>query len=241
LATRNADFLLTHLWKDGKLHRSWRDGKITNEVFLEDYAALILGLLELYQTDFNERWFNSARELADEMIEKFNDPAGGFFDTPADGEALILRLKDVQDNATPSGNALACEALIKLASYTDEGRYRDLAEKALGLITKFALRYPLGFGRWLSAAQLAAGTLKQVAVVGEAGDPNFQRMLKALRAEYRPGVVAAASSFPIKEDAPALLKDRGMTDGKATAYVCESFVCKLPVTDANAMLEHLNS
>lgn len=241
LAVRNADFLLTCLRAEGKLRRSWRDGKVTNEVFLEDYAALILGLLELYQTDFNESWFNPAKELADEMIQLFSDPEGGFFDTPNDGEKLLIRPKDVQDNATPSGNALACEVLIKLAAYTNEGRYRDIAEKALGLVTRFALQYPLGFGRWLSAAQLASGALKQVAAVGEAGDPDYQRLLKAIRAEYRPGVVVAASSSLIKENAPALLKDRVTINGKATAYVCEGFVCNLPVTDEDAMLAQLNS
>lgn len=241
LATRNADFLLTHLRRDGKLHRSWRDDKTTNEVFLEDHASLILGLLELYQTDFNERWFNSAKELADEMIQKFSDPAGGFFDTPVDGENLLFRPKDVQDNATPSGNALACEALIKLAAFTNEGRYRDLAEKALELVTKVALRYPLGFGRWLTAAELVSGTLNQVAAVGEAEDPHFQRLIQAVRAEYRPAMVTAASPFPIKENAPALLKDRVMVDGKATVHVCEGFFCKLPTTEVEMLIEQLKS
>lgn len=241
LAARNAEFLLTNLRTNGKLHRSWRDGKTTNEVFLEDYAALILGLIELYQTDFNSKWFNVAQELADEMVDKFSDPAGGFFDTPNDGETLLIRPKDVQDNATPSGNALACEALIKLSAFSDKGNYRDLAENALGLVSKFALRYPLGFGRWLTAAQLASGTLKQVAVVGEAGDTSFQRMLKALRVEYRPSVVVAASSFHINENAPALLHDRGMVNGKATVYVCEGFVCKQPSTESESIGELLNA
>lgn len=241
LAVRNAEFLLTHLRPGGSLRRAWRDAKTTNEVFLEDYAALILGLLELYQTDFNQRWFAAARELADEMIEKFSDPAGGFFDTPNDGENLLIRPKDLQDNATPCGNSLACEALIKLAAFTDEGAYRDLAEKALSLATAFSLRYPLGFARWLTAAQLATGTLKQVAALGEAQDPNFQRLLQALRAEYRPGVVAAASSSLIKENAPALLRERAMLNGQATVYVCEGFVCKQPTTEVDALIEQLNS
>ncbi|MFN3492412.1 MAG: thioredoxin domain-containing protein, partial [Anaerolineales bacterium] len=148
LAARNAEFLLSKLRPNKKLVRAWRDGKTTDEVFLEDYAALILGLLELYQTDFDNKWFASAKELADEMIEKFSDSAGGFFDTPNDSENLLFRPKDVQDNATPCGNSLACEALIKLAEYTGEGKYRDLAEKSLSLITSFTLRYPLGFARW---------------------------------------------------------------------------------------------
>ncbi|HNA87652.1 MAG TPA: thioredoxin domain-containing protein [Anaerolineales bacterium] len=239
MAVQNADFILTNLRPNGQLRRAWRDGKTTNAVFIEDYAALVLGLIELYQTDFNERWFTAARELADEMIEKFQDAEGGFFDTPSDGENLLFRPKDVQDNATPSGNALACEALIKLAAYTDEGRYRDLAEKSLGLVTRFALRYPLGFARWLSAAQLASGTLKQVAVLGEAGDPDFQRLLNVIRSEYRPSVVVAASSYPISKNAPALLNERALMEGKATAYVCEGFVCKMPVTDERALREQL--
>ncbi len=163
LATRNAEFLLNALRPNGKLKHSWRDGKTTDEVFLEDYASLILGLFELYQTDFNNRWFTSAKELADEMIELFSDPAGGFFDTSKDGEVLLLRPKDVQDNATPSGNALACEALLKLAEFTGEGKYRDLAEKALGLVVGMSVRYPTAFGRWLSAADFALGNTKQVA------------------------------------------------------------------------------
>ncbi|MBK6794138.1 MAG: thioredoxin domain-containing protein [Anaerolineales bacterium] len=241
LAIHNAEFLLSSLRPNGQLRRAWREGKTTNEVFLEDYAALILGLLELYQTDFNEKWFSSARELADEMIEKFTDPSGGFFDTPQDGENLLFRPKDVQDNATPSGNALACEALLKLAAYTDEGKYRDLAENSLKLVTQFTLRYPLGFGRWLTAAELAAGTLKQVAAVGEAQDPSFQGLLKAIRAEYRPSVVVAASPSSSKENTPALLQERGMINGKATVYVCEGFVCKQPTTEVEILIEQLNS
>ncbi len=241
LATRNAEFLITNLRPDGKLRRSWRDGKTTHEVFLEDYAALILGLLELYQTDFNAQWFAAAKELADEMIEKFSDPNGGFFDTPNDGENLLFRPKDVQDNATPSGNALACEALLKLAAYTDDGKYRDIAEKAFGLVTKFVMQYPLGFGRWLTAANLATGKMKQVAAVGEVGDPDFQRLIKAIRSEYRPGMVVAASSVSEKYNPPALLHDRPKMNGKATVYVCEGFVCKQPTTEVGTLIEQLNS
>ena len=240
LATRSAKFLLSELRPNRKLRRAWREGKTTNVVFLEDYAALILGLLELYQTDFNNKWFTAAKELADEMIERFNDPEGGFFDTPHDGEKLIIRPKEIQDNATPSGNSLACQALIKLAAYTDEGKYRDIAEKSLSLITGFVLRYPLGFANWLSATENAAGKMKQVAVLGEAGDENFQRMLHALRAEYRPGLITAASSYPIKEGSPALLNGRVMLEDKPTAYVCEGFVCKLPVVELQALIEQLN-
>ena len=241
MATRNANFILSELRPSGQLCRAWRDGSTTNAVFLEDYASLILGLLELYQTDFDNKWFASAHELANEMIEKFNDPNGGFFDTPHDGETLLIRPKDISDNATPSGNALACEALLKLAAYTDNGKYRDLAEQALAIMGDSALRYPLGFARWLSVAENAQGNIKQIAVMGEAGEEMFERMLKAVRAEYRPGVVVAASSYPPPENAPALLNDRALMNGEATAYVCEGFVCKVPTNDPEKLIAQLNT
>jgi len=240
LAARNADFLLTALRPGGKLCRSWRAGRTTGEVVLEDFAALILGLLELYQTDFNERWFASAQELADEMIARFSDQSGGFFDTPADGEALVLRPKDLQDNATPSGNALACEALLTLAAFTGKNAYRDQAEKALGLVAEAAVRTPTAFARWLSAADHALGHIKQVAALGNMRDPDFQAILEAIRKGYKPAMVVAASAYPPSQAAPALLADRPLLDGKATVFVCEGFVCNKPVTEVEQLKELLD-
>jgi len=239
LAARNTEFLLSALRLDGRLRRAWREGKTTNEVFLEDYAALILGLLELYQTDFDDKWFVSAKELADEMIERFADPEGGFFDTPNDAETLLIRPKDLQDNAAPCGNSLACEALLTLAAFTDEGKYRDLAEKSLSLVSDFAMRYPLGFARWLSAAEIAMNNGRQVAVLGDAEEKTFKEMIRLIRSEYRPGVVVAASSLPIPKDSPALLAGRQMLNGKTTAYVCEGFICKLPAANAETLKTQL--
>jgi uncharacterized protein YyaL (SSP411 family) len=239
VATRNAEFLLNSLRVNGKLKRSWREGKVTNEVFLEDYAALILGLLELYQTDFNDKWFAAAKELADGMIESFDDPNGGFFDTPKDSENLLLRPKDLQDNATPSGNALACEALLKLAAFTDNGKYRDFAEKALGLVVDMAARYPTAFARWLSAADFALGYVKQVAVLYEAQGGDASDLIRVIQSAYRPNVIVTASSYPPPNEAPSLLKERPLKNGKTTVYVCEGFVCKNPVTSITELKDLL--
>ncbi len=236
LTTRNANFLLTHLRRDGKLCRSWRDGKTTDEVFLEDYAALILGLIELYQTDFDNKWFKAAVGLTEEMIQRFSDSTGGFFDTPVDGESLLVRPKDLQDNATPSGNALATEALLKLAALTGRGDFRDLAESALRQVSGLAVRFPTGFGRWLGAAEFAGAQVRQVAiVVGEGGQDSARELINAARAEFRPNVVVAAARHPIEEGAPELLRDRPLVEGKSAAYVCEGFVCKRPVTGAEEL------
>jgi uncharacterized protein YyaL (SSP411 family) len=239
LATRNATFLLSALRPNGKLKRSWREGRVTNEVFLEDYAALVLGLLELYQTDFNNKWFVSAKELTDEMIELFSDPASGFFDTPKDGEILLLRPKDMQDNATPSGNALACEALLKLAEFTGEGRYRDLAEKSLGLVVGMATRYPTAFARWLSAADFALGKVKQIAVVYEADGDHASELIRFVQSRFRPNLVLAASPYPPAKESPPLLMNRPLKDGQTTIYVCEGFICRNPVTSIAELQELL--
>ena len=229
LATRSANCLLSNLYISGKLHRAWRDGKRTDQVFLEDYAWLIIGLLELYQTNFDNRWFAAATELADDMIIRFSDLNGGFFDTPNDAETLLIRPKDLQDNATPSGSALACEALLKLSAFTDKGQYRDAAEKALRLIMDIALRYPTGFARWLSAADFALDNGRQIAVVFDAMNEETQQMIQFIQAKYRPNAIIAASAYPPPKSAPALLMDRPLKENKPTVYVCEHFVCKQPV------------
>jgi uncharacterized protein YyaL (SSP411 family) len=233
LATRNAEFLLGDLRPGGRLKRSWRQGKVTNEVFLEDYAALILGLIELYQTDFKEQWFADAQELTQEMLDLFSDPNGGFFDTSVDNKEILLRPKDLQDNAVPSGNALACEALLKLSAFTDNGRYRDLAEASLKLVANHALRYPTSFARWLSAADFALANVKQVAVAFPSDREEARGLLQTIQAEYRPNLIVAASSYPPSSQAPSLLIDRPLKDSRPTVYVCEGFVCQMPVTSAS--------
>jgi uncharacterized protein len=238
-ATRSADFLLTQLRPGGQLCRTWRAGKTSPEVFLEDYAALILGLLDLYETDFNTRWFAAAQELAGEMIQRFDDPEGGFFDTPSDGETLLIRPKDLQDNATPCGNSLAVEALLRLAALTDRADFRTKAEDSFRLVAEAAIRYPTAFARWLGAADFALSSVKQVAVVGDPATAETKALLARVRAGWRPNLVAATSPLPLPKDAPALLHKRPMLDGKPTAYVCEGFVCKTPVNTPQALRELL--
>ena len=235
VATRNADFLLTALRADGRLRRVWRAGNVSDAVFLDDYAALINGLIDLYQTDFNPRWFAAAQELVDEMIVRFADPAGGFFDTPADGETLLLRPKDLQDNAVPSGSALAVDALLKLAAFGERDDYRVHAEQSFNLIAEHALRYPTAFARWLCAMDFAITPTRQVAIVGDAAAPETQSLLRVVRQNYQPHLVLAASDFPPPPGSPTLLNDRPLLNGKPAAYVCEGFVCKMPVGTAEEL------
>ena len=240
-ATRSADFLLREMRPNGKLCRTWRAGKTSPEVFLEDYAALTLGLLDLYETDFDNRWFAAAQELADEMITRFANPDGGFFDSPSDGETLLLRPKELQDNATPSGNALAVEALLRLAALTDRADHRTLAEQTFRLVAENAVRHPTAFARWLGAADFALSTVKQVAVVGDPAQSETQALLAEVRASWRPNLVIATSALPLPPSAPPLLAERPMLENQPTAYVCEGFVCKTPVNNAEDLKKLLEN
>ncbi len=230
IATRNADFLLTALRPNGRLRRTWHEGTNGQEAYLDDYASPILGLLELYQTDFDNRWFVAARHLADEMLARFTDPVGGFFDTPDGAEQLIIRPKDLQDNAIPSGNALATEALLTLAALTGRTKWRRLAEKSLGLVTDLAVRYPTSFGRWLCVGDFALAKETQVAIIGDPADKRTVGLIAEVRTKWRPNLVIAVSPAPLPPGAPDLLADRPMINGQPTAYMCEGSVCRQPVT-----------
>ncbi len=231
IARKNAKFLLSELFSSGKLHRAWRKGKTTEVVFLEDYAALILALIELYQTDFDNAWFVQALELTEQMLSLFNDPAGGFFDTPEDGEQLVIRPKDLQDNAIPCGNSMACEALLRMAALTGRADFRQKAESMLEIVAEQAVSFPLGFCRWLSALDFALSDIRQIAIVGDLNTKDARSMIAFLHDGYHPHWIASASFLPLLEQAPELLHNRPMAGGKTTAYVCEGFICKQPVTD----------
>ena len=234
-ASRNARFLLDNLYINDRLLRSWREGQAKHNAYLEDYAGLILALLALYQSDPNQEWYTTALKLADEMVAHFADPNGGFFDTRDDHEALLVRPKDIQDNATPSGNALAATALLQLATYGDRSKWRSIAEDMLASIQNALLRYPTSFAQWLSAADFAVGPTREVAIIGNLDDARTQALLKTLWKSYRPRQVTAISSYPPGPGSPALLTDRPLLNNQPTAYVCQGFVCLQPVNSPDEM------
>ncbi len=240
-AIRNARFLLDNLYVDGRLLRSWRAGQAKHNAYLEDYAALVHALLALYQSDPNPEWYAAALNLADEMVAHYADPNGGFFDTRDDHEKLLVRPKDIQDNATPSGNALAAAALLELSAYGDRNAWRSLAEEMLGDIQNAALRYPTAFAQWLCAADFAVGPTHEVAIIGQRDDPKTQELLKALWKSYRPRQVTAISAHPPGPGSPALLQERPMRNAQPTAYVCQGFVCLQPVNSPDEMEAQLAS
>jgi uncharacterized protein len=230
-ARQNAAFLLEALHPGDRLLRSWREGKAAHNAYLEDYAALILGLLALYQSDPDPKWYARAEELSDDMVSNFRDPEGGFFDTRHDHEPLLRRPKDLQDNATPAGNSLASLALLQLSALSGKGEWQDLAEEMLGSIQQAAARYPTSFGKWLSALDFAANPVHEAALIGDPDDPKTLALLEVLWETYRPHLVGAISSYPPPAGSPALLKDRPLKDDLPSVYLCQNFVCRRPIND----------
>lgn len=240
-AVLNAEFLYETMWVDGRLLRTWKAGSEAKyNGYLEDYAYLADGLLALYQNVFDERWFVWARELADVMLTHFHDQKdGGFFDTSDDHEQLIYRPKDVQDNATPSGNAMAAGVLLQLSLYTGEGRYWDVAETAVSGLYAPMLQHPSAFGQWLCAATFLLGEPQEVAIVGDTAKPDAEALIHTVFAQYRPNQVVAMGGGD--DTAVPLLQERKWLNDKATAYVCWRFVCQQPVNEPEALAAQLGS
>jgi uncharacterized protein len=244
IAERNADFLLRELRQgNGRLLRTWKRrpehaegaGEAKLNGYLEDYSYLIEGLLELYQTTFDPRWFLAAQELAETVIAHFQAPNGGFFDTSDDHESLITRPRDLQDNATPSGGAMATTVLLKLAGLTNELRYVDIAQQALAQMQPMMSQYPLGFGQWLQALSYTLAKPMEIAIIGERQKADTRDMLRVVTEKYQPFQIIALGDPNTRTPAVPLLQDRKQIDGRATAYVCVDFSCRAPVTEPEAL------
>ncbi len=240
-AIRNAHFLLDNLYRADRLWRSWHNGLVSHNAYLEDYAALCLALLTLYQSDPDPYWYTWALKLADEIVRHFVDPAGGFFDTRHDHERLLIRPKGLQDNPTPSGNALAAMALLYLAAYGDRIEERDRVEAMLAAMSQTMLRYPTTFSFWLSTADFAIGPIYEVALLGNNEHPERQRMQRVLWQTYYPRMLMAIGDWPIPPGSPAFLQERSLVNGQPTAYVCHNQTCLLPVHTATDLERQLQA
>ena len=241
-----ADFVWHHLRDEGgRVLRSWREGIAGVRGFADDYALLAGAFLTLYETTSDLRWFVAARELCDTLLDLFADQErGGFFQTGSDADELVVRPKDLYDNAVPSGNSAAAEALLRLALFTGERKYEDAALSALRLLRDVMTSAPGGFGQALCALDLYLDHSYEVAIVGDPEAADTRALVdEVVRARWRPNLVLAVAS-PIDADAVEmvpLLAERPQLGEKATAYVCQRFVCRLPVTEASALTSALDA
>jgi uncharacterized protein YyaL (SSP411 family) len=241
-AVKNATFITTQM-KDGeRLLRSWKDGPSRIKGYLEDYAMVGAGLLVLYEATFDRRWLDESRRLADQARLLFWDAGEEkFFDTGADQETLVVRPRNLFDNAVPSGTSVAIEWLLRLAVLFGEDRYETLALKALRPMADLMTRYPSGFGRYLSALDFHLGPVAEVVLVWPDGSGPGP-LAETAFSRYMPNrvVVGAPARSPAAAGLP-LLADRPAVGSKPTAYVCRRSVCQLPVTDPAGLVTQLDA
>ncbi|HEY8504715.1 MAG TPA: thioredoxin domain-containing protein, partial [Gemmataceae bacterium] len=244
-ARRAADFVLSNMRAaDGKLFRTCAVGgpaKLSG--YLEDYAFLADGLVTLYEADFDPRWPEAAAGLAGVILAEFADPAGpGFFYTGTAHEALITRAKDQHDGSTPSGNAMAVTALLRLGELTGRREFTAKAGETLRGFAGLMRQSPAAAGQMLTALDFHLGPVKEFAVVGPRDDGETRRVLRAVRGRYLPNKVVAYHD-PAAGDPPALLRPllegRGMVEGRVTTYVCENYTCQAPLVGAEAVEQAL--
>ena len=238
-----AEFVLGALrGPDGRLLRSWRDGRQGGPGYLDDYACMAEACLTLYETTFDLRWLREAKRLAAALLELFADPGGdGLYQTGADAEPLVVRPRELFDNAVPAGSSVAADVLQRLGRLTGEQAWERAGLAALRPVLGVAARAPTGFGHALGAVDFALSRVREVAIVGRPGADDTGALLAEVWRAYQPNRVVAMAA-PGDGAAVAeipLLAGRTALDGRATAYVCEHFVCKLPVTDPGALAAQL--
>lgn len=221
----------------GVLLRTWKDGRAKLNGYIEDHANFADGLIELYQVSGNMKYLLEAKRLADTMITEFWDEEnGGFFFTSNDHEELIVRNKDFYDNATPAGNSVAADVLLKLAKLFGEEKYERFAATVLRLVAPQISRHPQGFGRALAAMEFYLAPVKEVVILGEKSNELEHEVF----GEFLPNkIVVLSTDAEAAGGSIPLLADKEMIDGKVTAYVCENFVCQRPVTSVEELREQL--
>ncbi|MGV8083800.1 MAG: thioredoxin domain-containing protein [Coriobacteriia bacterium] len=236
VAEHNAEFLLTRMrTPEGRLLRSWSNGQAKLNGYLEDYAACAEGLLELYQTTFELKWFEAARTLGDITLKHFLDSEGGFFDTSDDHEELLFRPKELQDGAIPSAGSMAAGVFARLAEYTADDHYAEQAERALVRVQGATGQAPLGFAHWLCVLDFVLAPPRTLAVIGKDRD----QLLRVVWRRYLPNVVVAAAAHGGGPAEPKLLEYRVEERGLTTAYLCRHGVCERPTFSADELAEQL--
>jgi uncharacterized protein YyaL (SSP411 family) len=218
---------------DGRLHRSWTDGRPGPHGVLEDHTHLAAGLLALYQSTFDETWYGWAVELMRLVLERFADQAGGFRDTPDDATDLFARPRSLVDGAIPSGNAMAATVMASLHGYTGDATWADASMPLVARMTTVAARHPNAFPQWLAAIGRWSVPMDEVAITGEPTHPDTRALLDVVREGLRPWQVVACAAHPQTSSVP-LLQARDARD-QATAWVCHGGACRLPVTSAAAL------
>jgi uncharacterized protein YyaL (SSP411 family) len=242
-ATRAAEFLTTELFdaETGTLLRRYRDGEARHPAHLEDHAYLAQGLLDLYEASFDRRWLELATRLTEIQNERFSDPAGGgFFDTSGDDDSVILRTREIHDGAEPSGNSIAASNLLRLGWILDRPEWLELAERTIGTVGSVLTASPAIMPEMLATVDFSLQPPQQIIVVGSPDSDDTRAMVQAIYRRFLPHRILLLLD-PEQVDfgstkAAEFYRSLEALDGKATAYVCEDYACRLPTHDV-AQLE----
>ncbi len=248
-ARTNARFLLSQMRRDdGRLLRSWRAPHLA---YAEDYGALLEALVTLAEHDTRAQhdtagWLADARIVAAELLRLFRDPdGGGFFTTGTDAEQLVVRLKDLFDDATPSANSLAANGLLRLAALNGDTTLEAPAAEVLTMLAPSAAAHPNGFANLLGAIERFVTAPAEIAIVGDPSDPRTQALRREVTGRLLPASVTLTGSAPDVASAPGagspLLEGRDVPAGIPTAFVCEHYACRRPVTEPADLRAQLDS
>jgi uncharacterized protein YyaL (SSP411 family) len=240
-ARDGASFILSEMRKGNRLLHVWKDGEAKIGGFLEDYAALGNALLSVHEATLDPAWLGEARWCVDRVLELFWDrKTRAFYDTASDAERLVVRPRDVMDNATPSGNSLAADLLERASRVFGDAALDDLARQAIDGQAEQAKSYSIAFGRLLSVATRREMRPVEVAIVGPREDAGTVALARAAVAPWLPQrVVVGAEAGEALPFAVPLLQDGGMSDGRPTAYVCSGYTCRQPVQDPEDVARQL--
>ena len=238
IAKNNADFILENLRENKYLLRTWKDGKGKLNSYIEDYANFADGLIELFQVSGEAKYLKEAKNIADKMIAEFwDEEQGGFFFTGENHEKLLVRSKDFYDNATPSGNSVAADVLLKLSHLLGDEKYARIAADVLRLVSAQIKRYPQAFGRALSVLSFYFASVKEIVIIGE----RENQLEREVWEEYLPNKIVVVTEIAGENaELIPLLENRDKIEGKPTAYVCENFTCQKPVTAVDELKKQLS-
>ena len=243
-AVKNAEFVLGAMRPGGRLLRTWKGGQAKLKGYLEDHAMVAAALVDVYEATFDRRWLDGARGLGEEMLRLFWDERlEGFYDTGGDHERLIVRPRNLFDNAVPCGSSVAIETLLRLAILTGESSYETAALKALRPMADLMARHASGFGRFLCALDFHLGPVAEIALVAPPGGNGLAPLTAEVFGRYLPNRVVAGivAGDPKGTEGIPLLQNREGVGGRPTAYVCRNYACQLPVTDRDSLARQLDA
>jgi uncharacterized protein YyaL (SSP411 family) len=246
-ARKSADFIVSHLRRpDGRLLARYRDGEAAFFAYLDDYAFMVWGLMELYEASFETKYLRLAIELNNQMLDLFwDDDNGGLYFYGSDSEQLFTRNKEIYDGALPSGNAVATLNLLKLSKLTYDARLSQIADQQIKAFAGAVEQHPTGHSMFLIALDYAYSPSSEIVIAGDLKVETTSKMISEVRKGFRPNTMtfhlpSGEEGRETNELIP-LVQDKHAIGGKATAYVCENFSCQSPTTDIEELQELLNT